>query len=139
MVSSIPHKFVFDVLHLFFVNCIKVFCLGHSELVLPISSDSCRNIVTLTHWTVTHGLSFPNTLFKDIVIYKDMSVPFLRNSDLLWSINSLGTREQLDILFCFMFLNTQWSAIFSITSESRDFPMNWEIFDTESLRSWGVT
>ncbi len=63
-------------------------------------------------------------------------LPFLMNSDFFWSMNSFGTRERLDILFCFMFLKTQWSAIFSVTSGLRDLPRNLETFSTDPFRSW---
>ncbi len=64
------------------------------------------------------------------------TLPFLRNSDFFWSMYSSGTKEKLDILFCFMFLKTQWSAIFSVTSGLRDLPRNLETFSTDPFRSW---
>ncbi len=90
--------------------------------------------IMATFWSMKPQSTF--TVCK-IFPFKQNNVilPFLKNSDFFWSMNSFGTRERLDILFCFMFLKTHWSAIFSVTSGLRDLPRNLAIFSTDAFRS----
>lgn len=114
-------KFQCGTFHLVLVIFLKLFILGHGEMVLPVTNLPCRSITIISslnfYLKTKTWLSF-QTL--------DLTVPFLMKEETLKFIPT--NPDRLTLLFVFILSNCTRSMILSISSGEGDKPRKEESF-----------